>query len=257
MNEAMEPGAMGIAHLLSQSSGIGLVPLVLLVLMSVGTCYYLLLKSWMGWQEKRQGRLFLQRFWQSRHLQEVEQQLQQQQPQEAYGRLTAAALTAKAQLGRRGGEAGLLILGPADEFLLRALRQAISRERLRLEAGLTFLASVGSAAPFVGLFGTVWGIYHALLAIGAAGQSSLDKVAGPVGEALIMTGFGLAVALPAVLIYNLFVRLNRLKLASLDGFAHDLFALLTTGSGVLNVEPSAAHPESRATPVPEAELGVA
>ena len=257
MNEAMEPGAMGIAHLLSQSSGIGLVPLVLLVLMSVGTCYYLLLKSWMGWQEKRQGRLFLQRFWQSRHLQEVEQQLQQYQPQEAYGRLTEAALTAKAQLSRRGGEAGLLILGPADEFLLRALRQAISRERLRLEAGLTFLASVGSAAPFVGLFGTVWGIYHALLAIGAAGQSSLDKVAGPVGEALIMTGFGLAVALPAVLIYNLFVRLNRLKLASLDGFAHDLFALLTTGSGVLNVEPSAAHPESRSTPVPEAELGVA
>lgn len=77
------------------------------------------------------------------------------------------------------------------------------------------------------MFGTVWGIYHALLAIGAAGQSSLDKVAGPVGEALIMTGFGLAVALPAVLIYNLFVRLNRLKLAALT-FA-DLFALLATG----------------------------
>ena len=97
---------------------------------------------------------------------------------------------------------------------------------------------------------------RSLLAIGAAGQSSLDKVAGPVGETLIMTGFGLAVALPAVLIYNLFVRLNRMKLASLDGFAHDLFALLTTGSGVLNVEPSGAHPKTRATPVPEAELGV-
>ena len=84
---------------------------------------------------------------------------------------------------------GRLLLGSGEEFVLRALRHAISRERLRLEAGLTFLASVGSAAPFVGLFGTVWGIYHALLAIGASGQSSLDKVAGPVGEALVMTGF--------------------------------------------------------------------
>jgi biopolymer transport protein ExbB len=255
MNGAMEPGAMGIAHVLSQSSGMGLLPLVLLVLMSLGTCYYLLLKSWVGWQEQRQGRWFLQRFWQSRHLHEVEQQLQQHLPQEAYGRLAAAALAARAQLERRDDSSGLLNLGPADEFVLRALRQAISRERLRLETGLTFLASVGSAAPFVGLFGTVWGIYHALLAIGAAGQSSLDKVAGPVGEALIMTGFGLAVALPAVLIYNLFVRLNRVKLAALDGFAHDLFALLTTGAGVLMTEPSSAHPTgNRATPA--TELGV-
>ena len=95
---------------------------------------------------------------------------------------------------------------------------------------------MGSAAPFIGLFGTVWGIYHALLAIGAAGQSSLDKVAGPVGEALIMTGFGLAVALPAVLVYNFFVRRNRLKMAELDAFAHDLFALLLTG-----FEPAASN----------------
>jgi biopolymer transport protein ExbB len=109
------------------------------------------------------------------------------------------------------------------------MRRAITQERVRLEQGLAFLASVGSAAPFIGLFGTVWGIYHALLAIGAAGQSSLDKVAGPVGEALIMTGFGLAVALPAVLIYNFFVRRNRLRLAALEEFGHDLFTLLVTG----------------------------
>ena len=161
MSDAMEPGAMGVAHLLSQSSGIGLLPLVLLVLMSVGSCYYLLLKSWTGWRERRLGHQFLRRFWQSRHLPQLEQQLLQHPPREAYGRLAAAAFGARAQLGRRDGELGLLILGSADEFLLRALRQAISRERLRLEAGLTFLASVGSAAPFVGLFGTVWGIYHA------------------------------------------------------------------------------------------------
>jgi biopolymer transport protein ExbB len=92
------------------------------------------------------------------------------------------------------------------------------------------LASVGSTAPFVGLFGTVWGVYHALVAIGLSGQGTLDKVAGPVGEALIMTALGLAVAIPAVLAYNAFVRSNRLVLAQLDAYAHDLYAVLTTGS---------------------------
>jgi biopolymer transport protein ExbB len=92
------------------------------------------------------------------------------------------------------------------------------------------LASVGSTAPFLGLFGTVWGVYHALVAIGLSGQGTLDKVAGPVGEALIMTALGLAVAIPAVLAYNTLVRSNRLVLARLDAFAHDLFAVLTTGS---------------------------
>jgi biopolymer transport protein ExbB len=94
------------------------------------------------------------------------------------------------------------------------------------------LASVGSTAPFVGLFGTVWGVYHALVAIGVSGQGTLDKVAGPVGEALIMTALGLAVAIPAVLAYNGFVRANRLVLAQLDAFAHDLYAVLTTGAHV-------------------------
>ncbi|MGL4206789.1 MAG: MotA/TolQ/ExbB proton channel family protein [Aeromonadaceae bacterium] len=224
---------MSIAHLLNQSSGLALLPPILLLMMSIGTGYYLLFKSWSRWQEKRQSKQFLHGFWHSRHLQEIEQRLQQTPPQEAYARLAAAALDAANQLARRNTDEGLLLLGSADEFVLRALRQAITRERLRLEAGLTFLASVGSAAPFVGLFGTVWGIYHALLVIGASGQSTLDKVAAPVGEALIMTGFGLAVALPAVLIYNLYVRLNRLQLVALEEFAHDLFALLTTGSGVL------------------------
>src|SRR6185436_19404098 len=102
----------------------------------------------------------------------------------------------------------------------------------RFESGLTVLASVGSTAPFVGLFGTVWAVYHALVNIGMSGQGTLDKVAGPVGEALIMTALGLVVAVPAVLAYNAFVRSNRMTLAKLDGFAHDLFAVLTTGSHV-------------------------
>ena len=117
-----------------------------------------------------------------------------------------------------------------SERVTRALRQAINQAAARLEAGLTFLASVGSTAPFVGLFGTVWGIYHALINIAASGQIAIDKVAGPVGEALIMTAFGLAVAIPAVLAYNAFTRVNRLLLAQLDGFAHDLHAFVTTGA---------------------------
>ena len=122
--------------------------------------------------------------------------------------------------------------GSRAEFLTRAMRRVIDEDTARLESGLTVLASVGSTAPFVGLFGTVWGVYHALVAIGMSGQGTLDKVAGPVGEALIMTALGLAVAIPAVLAYNAFVRSNRLVLARLDAFAHDLFAVLTTGSHV-------------------------
>ena len=97
---------------------------------------------------------------------------------------------------------------------------------------MAVLASVGSTAPFVGLFGTVWGIYHALVSISLAGQSSIDKVAGPVGEALIMTAFGLAVAIPAVLGYNALSRANKTVLAKLDRFAHDLHAYFVTGARV-------------------------
>jgi len=100
---------------------------------------------------------------------------------------------------------------------------------MQLETGLTLLASVGSIAPFVGLFGTVWGIYHALGDIAVGGQATVDKVAGPVGEALIMTAFGLAVAIPAVLAYNTLVRDNRLLMGELETFAHDLHTYLTTG----------------------------
>lgn len=111
-----------------------------------------------------------------------------------------------------------------SEQVTRVLRQQITRSVHRVEGGLTLLASIGATAPFVGLLGTVWGIYHALGNVSAAGVVQIDKVAGPVGEALIMTGFGLAVAIPAVLAYNAFNRVNRITAAELDGFAHDLLA---------------------------------
>jgi biopolymer transport protein ExbB len=97
---------------------------------------------------------------------------------------------------------------------------------------LAVLASVGSTAPFIGLFGTVWGIYHALMSIGSAGQATIDKVAGPIGEALIMTALGLAVAIPAVLGYNALVRGNKFVLTKLNSFAHDLHAYFVTGARV-------------------------
>jgi biopolymer transport protein ExbB len=120
----------------------------------------------------------------------------------------------------------------ASDWITRSLRNSIDDSTARLQAGLAILASVGSTAPFVGLFGTVWGIYHALLGIGAAGQATIDKVAGPVGEALIMTALGLAVAIPAVLGYNALVRGNKGILTKLNRFAHDLHAYFVTGARV-------------------------
>jgi biopolymer transport protein ExbB len=119
-----------------------------------------------------------------------------------------------------------------SDWITRCLRNSIDEATARLQSGLAILASVGSTAPFVGLFGTVWGIYHALLSIGMAGQASIDKVAGPIGEALIMTALGLAVAIPAVLGYNALVRGNKGVTAKLNRFAHDLHAYYVTGARV-------------------------
>jgi biopolymer transport protein ExbB len=118
----------------------------------------------------------------------------------------------------------------ASDWMTRTLRNSIDEATARLQAGLAVLASVGSTAPFVGLFGTVWGIYHALLSISAAGQATIDKVAGPIGESLVMTALGLAVAIPAVLGYNALVRGNKGVLGKLNRFAHDLHAYFVMGS---------------------------
>ncbi|XAH25701.1 MotA/TolQ/ExbB proton channel family protein [Xylophilus sp. GW821-FHT01B05] len=119
-----------------------------------------------------------------------------------------------------------------SDWVTRTLRNGIDEVTARLQSGLAILASVGSTAPFIGLFGTVWGIYHALMSIGTSGQASIDKVAGPIGEALIMTALGLAVAIPAVLGYNTLVRGNKSVLSKLNSFAHDLHAYFVTGARV-------------------------
>ena len=122
------------------------------------------------------------------------------------------------------------------DWITRSLRHAIDEFTSGLQSGMAVLASVGSTAPFVGLFGTVWGIYHALLSIGVAGQATIDQVAGPVGESLIMTAMGLAVAIPAVLGYNALVRGNKRLLHKLGRFAHDLHAYFLTGARVSPVD---------------------
>ncbi len=129
-----------------------------------------------------------------------------------------------------------------SDWLTRSLRNSIDESTARLQSGLAVLASVGSTAPFVGLFGTVWGIYHALLSISAAGQATIDKVAGPIGEALIMTALGLAVAIPAVLGYNALVRGNKAILNKLNRFSHDLHSYFVTGARVSAGNPAKVVP---------------
>ena len=148
----------------------------------------------------------------------------------------------EATLHHRNTKAHLHDALDVSDWVTRTLRNTIDEFTGKIQSGLAILASVGSTAPFVGLFGTVWGIYHALLSIGAAGQATIDKVAGPIGESLIMTALGLAVAIPAVLGYNALVRGNKGVLQKLNRFAHDMHAYLVTGarvsaSGGANVVP--------------------
>jgi biopolymer transport protein ExbB len=120
----------------------------------------------------------------------------------------------------------------ASDWLTRCLKISIDKSVGGLQQGLTFLASTGATAPFIGLFGTVWGIYHALVGIGTSGTATIDQVAGPIGEALIMTALGLAVAIPAVLGYNAISRINKVLIAELNRFGNDLYAYFITGATV-------------------------
>ena len=222
----MEHG-LGYSNFLNQIDGVGISVLVLLLSLSVASWY--LTKSIANFLEGRRTELFLKRFWNADSLEEVSTTLSSDSSNNAFAKLAQLALHA-AEDSEKHGLQKLEAAGGASEFITRVLRDGIDQETTRVENGLTIIASAGSAAPYIGLFGTVWGIYHALVQIGLSGQGTLDKVAGPVGEALIMTALGLAVAIPAVLAYNAFVRRNRIWLARLDSFAHDLFALIAVGA---------------------------
>src|SRR5512135_3714861 len=200
----------------------------MLLAMSVVTWFLIFWKTW-AWLRVRRVSKALDRFWSASSVDAAIAELKPHDRENIFVHVASGGASA----AMHGGADGTLASQTdRSELITRALRQRINEAAGRLEAGLTILASVGSTAPFVGLFGTVWGIYNALLNIASSGQIAIDKVAGPVGEALIMTAFGLAVAIPAVLAYNAFTRVNRMVLSQLDGFAHDLHAFLTMGARV-------------------------
>lgn len=233
----MEQG-LGFSHFLDQIDSVGISVLVLLLSLSVASWYLIITKSIANLIATRRAEAFLKHFWNVDSLQVISNELKNVPPNNAFAELAKLAIDATAD-AKIHSSYKLAAAGGASEFLTRTLRNGIDQETTRVENGLTLIASAGSAAPYIGLFGTVWGIYHALIQIGLSGQGTLDKVAGPVGEALIMTALGLAVAIPAVLAYNAFVRRNRIWLARLEAFAHDLFTLITMSDETHSVSTTA------------------
>ncbi len=219
----------GLQSFWSSTDGVGRAVALLLLAMSVAAWVLIL---WKGWVLKRAAADIARAvpaFWDAPALADGRTRLAaMDREQVLLPLLDAATATPPPQT--------LEASGRADSQLTRRLRDALHRGLRHLQWGQVLLASVGSTAPFVGLFGTVWGVYHALLAIGATGSGSLDKVAGPVGEALIMTGVGLAVAIPAVMAYNWLTRSNRVWGARLDAFAFELFTFLSTGHSMKSGE---------------------
>ena len=198
--------------------------LIILIIMSMGSWYIMFVKVYEQMKLFKQAKEVQKSFWQAGSVTEGMNTLKEGSP---FRYIAESGIKASAH-----HEGKLLEQIDLNTWVTMSIQRAQDNVTSRLQDGLAFLATVGSTAPFVGLFGTVWGIYHALTAIGIAGQASIDKVAGPVGEALIMTALGLAVAIPAVLGYNALVRGNKSVLFKLNRFAHDLHAYFVTGSRV-------------------------
>lgn len=191
--------------------------LLILAIMSMGSWYVMVTKFFEQFQLNRQGREANKNFWNATSVQAGAEELKDTSP---FRFIAGSALQAtERHEGLRGGI-------DLNEWVTMSIMRAQENVASRLQDGLAFLATVGSTAPFVGLFGTVIGIYHALIAIGLSGNASIDKVAGPVGEALIMTAFGLAVAVPAVLGYNFLVRRNKSSMETVRAFGSDLHSVI-------------------------------
>ncbi len=223
--------AFGLAHLWAQSDALIRAVALILLLMSVTSWYLILVRSLRQLRARRHADA-IEAFWNAPALEAGLERLRAQAPGSPFDALAQQGAAAAEHVRRHTDRKTLGGALDADEIITRALRKSIALSTAALESGLTVLASIGSTAPFVGLFGTVWGIYHALVNISASGMATLDKVAGPVGEALIMTAFGLFVAIPAVLAYNAITRANRVELSELDAFAHDLHAWFSTGARI-------------------------
>jgi|SRR5687768_438516 biopolymer transport protein ExbB len=223
-----DTSALGFGHFIAQSDIVAKVLLAVLAIMSAISWYLIVYKGVSQVVRQRRSAKFLTFFWSATSLEAVQNELNVHGVHEPFGHLAAHAMHAQAHHAKFGA-AKLEEAGSEQEFLTRTIKKVLDEETTALENGLTMLATIGATAPFVGLFGTVWGVYHALVAIGMSGSGMLDKVAGPVGEALIMTGIGLAVALPAVMGYNWLTRSNRVLTTKLDAFAFELLNFLLIG----------------------------
>jgi len=207
----------GLAALWAQGDWVAKGTLLILVLMSMGSWYVIFTKFVEQLRLGRQARAAQAQFWSAGSVRQGAEALE-----------ADSAFRFIADKGLEGASKHTGLLGAIDfnDWVTMSIQRAMGQVQSRLQNGLAFLATVGSTAPFVGLFGTVWGIYHALVKIGMSGQASIDKVAGPVGEALIMTAIGLAVAVPAVLGYNWLVRRNKVLMEEVQAFGSDLHAVL-------------------------------
>jgi len=193
------------------------ITLGILIIMSLGSWYVIVTKVYEQAKMGVQARAAEKSFWNAPSVRQGAAGLKEDSP---YRFIAESGLEATSK------HSGLQGSVDVNTWITMSIQRAIDNVQARTQDGLAFLATVGSTAPFVGLFGTVWGIYHALTAIGIAGQASIDKVAGPVGEALIMTALGLAVAVPAVLGYNWLIRRNKTALDQVRSFGADLHAVL-------------------------------
>jgi biopolymer transport protein ExbB len=207
----------GFAALLKGSDVVAKVTLAILVIMSVGSWYIIITKVYEQAKMGKYARAADKTFWSAASLQEGAAGLKKTSP---------FRFIAETGIEATSKHVGLLEKVDMNDWITMSIQRSIENVQSRTQDGLAFLATVGSTAPFVGLFGTVWGIVNALTAIGIAGQASIDKVAGPVGEALIMTAIGLAVAVPAVLGYNWLVRRNKTAMEYVRSFGADLHAVL-------------------------------
>jgi biopolymer transport protein ExbB len=209
----------GLGHIIEQKNPVSMTILIILLIMSVGTWYIFFVKFFEQARILGQAKSVERRFWTSATLTEGIEKLPK-----------TSEFRGIAEAGVRAAQGGTTLVG-LNDWIAMSLTRQLDDANSKLSGGITWLASVGSVAPFVGLFGTVWGILQALISIGVAGQASIDKVAGPVGEALIMTAIGLAAAVPAVLLYNFLIRRNKLITEKFRGFAGDLQTyLISKGS---------------------------
>lgn len=233
----------GFDHMISQmlagEENVAGIILIVLIIQSVAAWYYTIINWIRNVRIKARADKVIATFWQTSSAQDAIQFMESQPKDEPFSKIALEAAEAAAHHQRHEGSRLVEALS-RSEFIDRALRQAVTRESSKLENGLTLLATVGSTAPFVGLLGTVWKIYHALIGISVSGSASIDAVAGPVGAALIMTAIGLAVAIPAVIAYNAFTRQNRVINSRFDSFAHDLHDFFATGSRVGEAMPAGA-----------------